>query len=101
MYQNRSQIREVGDCTNEVIAQINLINISVNCKTSIKISRTAIRTVFKSLYGHKFYLTREEAIEMDPSLSSYKDKQLPVYPSKRQKAKRSQLQLNKGKFAAD
>ena len=60
-----------------------------------------ILTVAKSLYGQKFYLTREEAIEMDPSLSSCKDKQLPVSPSKRQKTKRSQLQLTKCKFAAD
>ena len=99
MYQNRSQIKKKGDCTNEV--KLIWINASVNCNISIKISRTVILTVAKSLYGQKFYLTREEAIEMDPSLSSYKEKQLPAHPSKRQKRKRSQCQLHKCKLAVD
>ena len=83
MFQNRSQIRKVRDCTNEV--KSTCVNVSVNCNISTETSETAVQTVAKSLYGHEFYLTREKAIEKDPSLSSYKEKQLPVRLSKRQK----------------
>ena len=48
-----------------------------------------------------FTWQREKAIEMDPSLSFHKEKQLPDQPSKRQKGKKSQSQLPKCKFAAD
>ena len=41
----------------------------------LKFQETTVLTVAKSLYGHKFYLIREEATEKDPSLSSYKEKQ--------------------------
>ena len=70
MYQNRSQINKVGDCTNEL--KFTWVNVSVNCNSSAEISRTAVQTVAKSLYGHKFYLTREKVIDKDPSLSSCK-----------------------------
>ena len=59
--------------------------MSANCDISSEMSRTTVQIIAKSLYGHKFYLTREKAIEKDPSLSFYKEKQLPVHPSKRQK----------------
>ena len=71
------------DCTNEV--KSICISVSVNCNISAEWSRTAVQTVAKSWYGHKFYLTRDKAIEKDPSLSSFKVKQLPVHLSKRQK----------------
>ena len=67
----------------------------------LKFQETTIQTVAKSLYGHKFYLTREEATEKDLSLSSYKEKQLPFHPSKKQKKKRVEYKLPTGKFAAD
>ena len=72
MFQNRPQIRKMHDCTNEV--KSTCINVSVNCNISAEMSRTTVQTVAKSLYGHEFYLTREEEIEKDPSLSSYKEK---------------------------
>ena len=67
----------------------------------LKFQETTVQTVAKSLYGHKFYLIREEATEKDPSLSSYKEKQWPFHPSKKLKKKRVQCKLPKGKFAAD
>ena len=77
MYQNRPQIRKLYCSTNEV--KSTCVNVSVNCNISAEISRTAVQTVTKSLYGRKFYLTREEAIDKYPSVSLYKEKQLPVH----------------------
>ena len=97
MYQNRPQIRKLYCSTNEV--KSTCVNVSVNCNISAEISRTAVQTVTKSLYGRKFYLTREEAIDKYPSVSLYKEKQLPVHLNDK-KRKSSQFQLPKSKFAA-
>ena len=56
MYQNKPQIRKVSNCTNKV--KSTCINVSVNCNVSAEISGTVLQTVAKSLYGHKFYLTK-------------------------------------------
>ena len=69
--QSRPQMRRVCDCTNEV--KSTCVNVSVNFNISDEMSGTAVQTVIKSLYGHKFYLIREEAIEKGPSLSPYKE----------------------------
>ena len=52
---------------------------------STEVSRTVVQTLGKPLYGHEFFLIREETNKKDPSLCSYKEKQLTVHPSKRKK----------------
>ena len=58
------------DCTDEI--KSSCVQVSVNCGISAKMSTIAIQTVCKSLYNHKFYLTKDEAIAEDPDLISYK-----------------------------
>ena len=45
--------------------------VSVKCNVSSATSRQAVQTVCKGLYGHEFYLTKEEAINNDSELSEY------------------------------
>ena len=59
--------------------------MSVKSIISTEMLRTVVQTVAKPLYGHEFFLIIEEANEKDPSLCSYKGKQLTVHPSKREK----------------
>ena len=61
----------------------------------LKCRKTGVQTVAKSLYGHKFYLTREEANKKDPSLSFYKEKPLPIHPKGKQERKIRHWQLSK------
>ena len=98
MYQNRPQIGKLHYSTSEV--KSTCVNVSVNHNISVEISRAAVQTVTKSLYGCKFYLTREEAIDKYPRVSLYKEKQLPVHLNDK-KRKSSQFQLPNSKFAAD
>ena len=72
--------------------------MSVNCNISAEWSRTAVQTVAKSWYGRKFYLTRDKAIEKDPSLSSFKVKQLPVHLSKRQKKEQTPVPTSQEQY---
>ena len=85
MYQNRPQIGKLHYSTNEV--KSTCVNVSVNHNISVEISRAAVQTVTKSLYGCKFYLTREEAIDKYPRVSLYKEKQLPVHLNDKKKKK--------------
>ena len=50
-----------------------------------KCLRVAVQDVWKGLYQHKFYLRKDEAIQKDPALSKYKEKQENPKPNKRQK----------------
>ena len=42
--------------------------MSVKSIISTEMSRTVVQTVAKPLYGHEFFLIKEEANEKDPSL---------------------------------
>ena len=59
------------------------MNLSVKCNMSAEMSRVAVQTVCKNLYDHNYFLSKDEAIERDPSLSEYKQDNPPS--NKRQK----------------
>ena len=46
--------------------------VSVNCNISTQASRVAVKTVCDGFYGHKFYLSKEEAIDNVPYLEEYR-----------------------------
>ena len=47
----------------------------------------AVQIVTEEMYGHKYYLTKEEAIEKDPALAMYRqqddDKRMPLTKKQR------------------
>ena len=50
----------------------DLCESSVKCNMSAEMSRVAAQTVWKNLYDHNYFLSKDKAIERDPSLSEYK-----------------------------
>jgi hypothetical protein len=64
------KIRKTRDCTTKIKA--TCAEVSVNCNISTEASRVAVKTVCNGLYGHKFYLSKEEATDNDPSLEEYR-----------------------------
>ena len=81
VHQERPKIRKICDCTNAV--KTTCVNLSVKCNMSAEMSRVAVQTVCKNLYDHNYFLSKDEAIERDPSLSDYKQNNPPS--NKRQK----------------
>ena len=79
----RPKIRKTRDCTNEIKA--TCAEVSVRCNISTEQSRIAVQTVCRGLYNHNFYLSKEEAIEHEPSLEIFKS--TSPKPSKRSKPK--------------
>ena len=65
------KVRNTRDCSNDV--KSTCVQVSVNCGISSKMSIIGVQTVCKSLYGHEFYLTKDEAIAKDPTLSLYRE----------------------------
>ena len=63
-------IRKIRKCT-EAIKKV-CIKVSIKCGISVKKAILAVQIVCKLLYGHDFYLTKEEAIQNDPSSSAYR-----------------------------
>ena len=63
-------IRKIRKCT-EAIKKV-CVEVSVKCGISVKKAILAVQIVCKMLYGHDFYLTKEEAIQNDPSLLAYR-----------------------------
>ena len=47
--------------------------MSVKCGISAEKAVVAVQTVTEGMYGHKYYCTKEEALENDPSLAEYKN----------------------------
>ena len=70
IYLDRPEIRKIRDCTN--VVKTTRVNLSVKCYMSAEMSRVAVQTVCKNLYDHNYFLSKDEAIERDPSLSEYK-----------------------------
>ena len=56
-------IRKIRKCT-EAIKKV-CVEVSVKCVISVKKAILAVQIVYKLLYGHDFYLTKEEAIQND------------------------------------
>ena len=81
VYQERPKDCKIRDCKNAV--KTTYMNLSVKCNMSAEISRVALQTVCKNLYDHNYFLSKDEAIERDPSLSEYKQDNPPS--NKRQK----------------
>ena len=64
------RIHEVCDCIDGIKSAC--AEVSVKCNISIQASCFAVQTVCNTLYGHKYYLSKDEAIQNDPSLEKYK-----------------------------
>ena len=62
------KLRQVRNCTPE--SKSTCVALSVNCMMSTEMARVAFQTVCSKYYGHHYYLSREEAIEKDPSLAA-------------------------------
>ena len=80
---NKPKIRKTRDCTHQIKA--TCAEVSVRCNISTEQSRIAVQTVCGGLYNHQYYLTKEGAIENDPSLEIFKSNS--PKPSKRSKLK--------------
>ena len=81
--QHQPKIRKIRDCTDA--NKSTCVNVSMNCNLSAKMSRGAAQSVCKTLYNHNYYLSKEEAIENDPSLALHKEQDLSPKPGKHQK----------------
>ena len=81
VYQERPEIRKIRHYLNAV--KTTCVNLSVKCNMFAEMSRVAVQTVCKNLYDHNYFLSKDEAIERDPSLSEYKQDNPPS--NKRQK----------------
>ena len=92
----RPRIRKVRNCTNKIKSAC--AEVSVKCNISTQASRIAVQTVCNTLYGHKYYLTKDKAIQNDPSLEMYKT--TGPKPSKRVKsAEKSEVPISVQDYA--
>ena len=57
---SRPSVRLVRNCTDTI--KNTLCEISVKCNLSLETSRLAFKTACGSFYGHKYFLSKEEAI---------------------------------------
>ena len=76
------KILKILNCTNKIKSEV-----SVKCKISNQASLVAVQTVCNSIYGHEYYLTKEEAIENDPSLEELRSESTTPKSPKRSKSK--------------
>ena len=79
---DRPRIRKTRNFMDEI--KSTCAEVSVKCNVSTQASRIAVQTVCSGLYDHDYYLTKEEAIENDPSLEEYKS--VTPKPPKRSKS---------------
>ena len=77
------KIRKLRDCTDKIKSACS--EISVKCNISSETARLATQINCHTLYGHEYYLTKEDAINKDPSLAEYRE-DTPA-PSKRRRVK--------------
>lgn len=49
------------------------VKASVKCNISTAMGVLAVKSVCEEMYGHHYYLTKDDAIENDPSLASYRE----------------------------
>ena len=86
-YSEKPSIRQVRDCTPQI--KKACVKVSVKCGISTAMATVAVQAVCEELYGHTYYLSKEEAIEKNPNLSKYKDS-LPSVPKRPRLAKLKQ-----------
>lgn len=80
VYEHKPQVRVVRDCTSQI--KNTCVQTSVKCGISSAKAAVAVQTVCKELYGHTYFLSKEEAIENDPNLAYLK---VEVPPKKRRR----------------
>lgn len=81
VYENKPPIRGVRDCTMQI--KNACVKVSVKCGISTTMAAVAVQTVCKELYGHVYYLNKEEAIRDDPNLAAYKEQLQPEEKKRR------------------
>ena len=85
-------IRNTRNCTDDIKA--TCVEVSVKCGISAQKAALAVQIVCKSLYKHQLHLTKEEAIQHDPSLAvQNSDDELQEPEQKKQR-----FNLSKGKL---
>ena len=80
----KPRIRINRNCSERIKA--TCAKVSVQCNISTKMSRECVKVVCEELYNHRFYLSKEEAISSDPTLSHMKESlevSNEIKPSKR------------------
>ena len=53
--------------------KLTCAKVSVKCNISTECSRIAVKSKFKGLYNHTYYLDTDEVIASEPSLSEFRD----------------------------
>ena len=85
-------IRNTRNCTDDIKA--TCVEVSVKCGISAQKAALAVQIVCKSLYKHQLHLTKEEAIQHDPSFAvQYSDDEL-----QEPEQKKTRLNLSTGKL---
>ena len=59
------------------------VQVSVDCGISTALVAKAVQIVCSVLYEHQYYISKEEALEKDPSLASYREAAGPAVPPKK------------------
>ena len=68
------KVRLIRDCTPEV--KTACVKVSVRCGISTAMAPVVVQIVTEEMYRHKYYLTKEEAIEKDPALAMYRQRMM-------------------------
>ena len=89
----KNDLRYLKFVTVQIAVKTACVNLSVKFKMSAEMSRVAVQTVSKNPYDHNYFLSKDEAIERDPSLSEYKQDNHPSI--KRQKLDFPNKQVSK------
>ena len=61
------------------------VQVSVDCGISTALAAKAVQIVCSVLYEHQYYISKEETLEKDPSLASYREAAGPAVPLKKQR----------------
>lgn len=70
-YFDQPEIRHARKLTDHV--KSTCVKVSVKCGISAQKSIVAVQTVTEGMYGHKYYCSKEEALENDPTLAEYRN----------------------------
>ena len=75
-FEQKPPVRGIRDCTTQI--KNACVKVSVKCGVSTSMATVAVQAVCEELYGHHYFLSKEEAIEKDPDLVSYKEASPPI-----------------------
>ena len=81
----RPKLRNNRNCTFR--SKSACARVSVRCNMSSEMSREAVKITCDAMYDDEYYLSKEEAIEKDPSFEAERKKLVLPKPSKRTKTK--------------